>query len=305
MSTANLPTESPRPGPVVHYPDGDGKPMAETGIHVLLMLNLIGSLRAFFHRRTDVYVIGNMFLYYEEGNPAARRSPDVMVVKGVDGTYQRRSFKTWVERAVPSVIFELTSQETADEDRGPKHELYERLGVREYFLFDPLHEYLEQPLIGYRLIGGRYEPLPPANDGGVLSAELGLRLVPDGENLALIDFRTGKRLVAPIETYQKLDEAYLRLKQTEQKLEQEVQRIQEAEEQAERERKNAAQAKEQAERERQQAALAKEQAERERRNAAQAQEQAERERQRREQLEAELARLRAQLAPPPDEPGPA
>jgi len=125
----------------IHYPDGDGKPMAETGIHVLIMVALIGTLREYLRHRREVYVIGNIFLYYEEGHPESRRSPDVMVVKGVDGTYQRRSFKTWEERAVPSFILEITSDETAEEDLGPKRELYERLGVREYFLFDPLHDF--------------------------------------------------------------------------------------------------------------------------------------------------------------------
>src|SRR6185437_15705589 len=96
--------------------------------------------------------------------------------------------------AVPCVVIEITSRQTAEEDQGPKRELYERLGVREYFLFDPLHEYLEQPLMGYRLIGDLYEPLPPAQDGGLLSAELGLRLVPENTNLALFRFRTGERL---------------------------------------------------------------------------------------------------------------
>jgi Uma2 family endonuclease len=190
----------------VLYPDGDGKPMAETGIHVLVMMALIGTLREYYRHRSDVYVIGNMFLYYEEGRPEARRTPDVMVVKGVDATYERRSFKTWEERAMPSVIIEITSKETADEDEGPKRELYERLGVREYFLFDPLHEYLERPLIGYRLIGDEYEPLPPAEDGGLLSAELGLRLVPEEESLALIRFRTGERLPLLPEAYQMLEE---------------------------------------------------------------------------------------------------
>lgn len=178
----------------VYYPSGDGKPMAETSIHVLVMLELIGSLRRYLRRRSDVYVIGNIFLYYEEGHPESRRSPDVMIIKGVDADNERRSFKTWEERAMPCVIVEVTSRETAEEDQGPKRELYERLGVREYFLFDPLHEYLEQPLMAYRLIGDEYEPLPPAEDGGILSAELGLRLVPEGEYLSLIEFRTGERL---------------------------------------------------------------------------------------------------------------
>jgi hypothetical protein len=99
----------------VHYPDGDGKPMAETGIHVLAMVALIGTLREYYRRRKDVYVIGNIFLYYEEGHPESRRSPDVMIVKG---NHHRRSFKTWEEKVVPSVVIEITSDETADEDLG-------------------------------------------------------------------------------------------------------------------------------------------------------------------------------------------
>jgi Uma2 family endonuclease len=206
------------------YPDRDGKPMAETGIHVLVMMTLIATLRHYFRHRPDVYVIGNIFLYYEEGHPESRRSPDVMVIKGVEPGEERRSFKTWEERAIPSVVIEITSEETADEDSGPKRQLYERLGVREYFLFDPLHDYLERPLMGYRLIGEEYEPLPPAVDGGLLSAELGLRLVPEGNSLALFRFRTGERIPAPPEAYQMMEEAEQRARQAAGQLEQERRR---------------------------------------------------------------------------------
>jgi Uma2 family endonuclease len=201
----------------IHYPDGDGKPMAETPIHVLVMLALIGTLRQYFRHRSDVYVIGNIFLYYEEGHPESRRSPDVMIVKGVDPNKDRHSYKTWEERAVPSVILEITSRETAEEDQGPKRELYERLGVREYFLFDPLHEYLEQPLIGYRLIGDEYEPLPPAQDGGLLSGELGLRLVPEETHLALFRFRTGERLPLFSEAYEMVEQVRQHARETEER----------------------------------------------------------------------------------------
>jgi Uma2 family endonuclease len=276
----------------VIYPDGDGKPMAETGIHVLVMFALIGTLRHYFAHRRDVYVIGNIFLYYEEGRPGSRRSPDVMVVKGVEPG-ERRSFKTWVERAVPSVIIEVTSQETADEDLGPKRELYERLGVREYFLFDPLHEYLERSLQGYRLIGDAYEPLPPADDGGLLSAELGLRLVPEGPELALFRFRTGERVPAPPDAYRLLDSARQQAAQAEQQLEEERRRageIQEranlAEQQLEEERRRSGEIQERA-------SLAEQQ-------RSQAEQQLQQERRRAQQLAEELARLRAQLPPSED-----
>jgi Uma2 family endonuclease len=260
----------------VYYPDGDGAPMAETGIHVLVMTALIATLRYFFRHRQDVYVIGNIFLYFEEGNPQARRSPDVMVVKGVDATKERRSFKIWEERARPAAVIEITSQETADEDLEAKRRLYERLEVREYFLFDPLHEYLEQPLMGFRLIGDAYEPLPPADDGGLLSAELGMRLVPEGPLLALFSFRTGERVPAPPEAYQLWEQASQRARQAEEELYRERQRAGEEARRAEQERQRAEQERQRAEQERQRA----------------------------EQLAAEVARLRALLPPEAGEQGP-
>jgi hypothetical protein len=68
--------------------------MAETEVHLLLMLNTLACLWHFFRRRHDVYVAGNMFLYYRKGAPEKRRAPDIMVVKGVNARVQRRSFKT-------------------------------------------------------------------------------------------------------------------------------------------------------------------------------------------------------------------
>jgi hypothetical protein len=47
-------------------------------------------------------------------------------------------------------------------------------------------------LRGFRLRGAKYQPLTTAADGSLLSRELGLRLVPEGAMLRLIDDRTGK-----------------------------------------------------------------------------------------------------------------
>ena len=244
------------------YPVRDGKPMAETGIHVEVMVTLIATLRSHFQHRADVYVIGNIFLYYREGHPEERRSPDVMVIKGVDGSYERDSFKTWEERAVPCAVIEITSKQTAEEDQGSKRELYERLGVREYFLFDPLGDYLPQALVGYRLIGEEYEPLPPAQDGGMLSAELGMRLVPEGSRLALFEFRTGKRVPTPPEAYRMVRTLQQQLSQVEEQARQAQEQVRQADDRARQAEQRASQAEERA-----------------------------------VQLEAELARLRAQLPP--------
>jgi Uma2 family endonuclease len=213
------------------YPSSDGQPMAETEIHVLLILNTFGLLRYFFRDRGDVYVAANMFLYYKQGHPEKRRAPDIMVVKGVDGRRKRRSFKTWEENAVPRTVIEFTSDETAAEDQGPKKRLYRALRVREYFLFDPLHDYLPRPLVGYRLVDGRYRRMVPDAEGGLVSEELGLRLVPEGDDLAVYDLKSGRRILGPFDIPQALDRVEQELQKEKAERQKEQQRAAELEKQ--------------------------------------------------------------------------
>ena len=91
------------PAHQVEYPESDGKPMAETDIHRQAMLDSIATLSEFLHDRPDVYVTGNLLLYYEEGNPAAAVAPDVFVVLGV-GKQLRRTYKLWEEQHAPTVV---------------------------------------------------------------------------------------------------------------------------------------------------------------------------------------------------------
>ena len=191
--------------PEVHYPDSDGQPMGETGIHVLAIFMLYEAFRRHFQGRTDVYIAADMFLYYQEGDPKKVKAPDVMVIFGVNGNHERRSFKTWVENAVPAVIFEVSSDETTDEDLHGKRDLYARLGVREYYLFDPLADCLDPQLQGFHLVGKRYEPMPAAADGGLTSPLLGLRLRADGQQVRLIDLETGQPMRNVLEQSQALE----------------------------------------------------------------------------------------------------
>ncbi len=178
--------------------------MAETGIHVLVILFLYDLLREHFAKRTDVYVAANMFLYYEEGNPRANKAPDVMVIMGV-GNHERRIFKTWEEGAVPSTIIEVTSKKTRKEDQTSKPAVYAQVGVAEYFLFDPLDEYLKPRFQGYRLEGHSYLPMAPEPDGGLTSAQLGVRLIPEGQILRVVNARTGQRILTSREKSEHLE----------------------------------------------------------------------------------------------------
>ena len=185
----------------VHYPSSDGKPLGETDKHRNVIFYVIEALKTFFADRTgDVYVSGDNFIYYEEGNPRARVSPDAYVVFGVP-MRERDSYFTWREDGRrPAVVFEITSRSTKNEDVVTKFERYERvLQVPEYFLFDPTGDYLRPRLQGYRLgPDGRYARLE-LTENGLHSAQLNLDLLIEGERLRLFDTQKGEPLPTPAE----------------------------------------------------------------------------------------------------------
>ena len=73
------------------------------------------------------------------------------------------------------------------------------MGVREYWLYDPLGEHLSPVLQGYRLVGGVYErqPLLESLDGrlGLHSETLGLDLWARGGEMRFRDPETGLDLL--------------------------------------------------------------------------------------------------------------
>lgn len=182
----------------VRYPESDGKPMAETPEHRNLLMDLIRIFQEYYAGRDDVYVSGNMMMYHIEGNPRRSFSSDVFVTIGAPRLPERRVYKVW-EEGPPTVVFELTSASSRTADRVRKRDLYAGIGVREYFIYDPLREYLRPPLQGFRLVNGAYEPLPPSNGGAeaLVSEQLGVRLEPSGETLRVVDLRTGERILPP------------------------------------------------------------------------------------------------------------
>jgi hypothetical protein len=180
------PVKRPQRLTEIYYPESDGKPVGETDFHIAALFHLWQALR--FHYRNDpnVYVAGNMLFYYEEGNPAEYKVPDVFVVKGIP-KHDRRVYQLWKEKRSPCVVFEITSRGTRLEDLGTKRALYEMLGVQEYYLFDPLDEYLKPRLQGFKLVAGIYQPVTPATDGSLLSRDLKLVLRPEGKLLRVVD----------------------------------------------------------------------------------------------------------------------
>lgn len=185
----------------VVYPETDGMSIAETDRHYKTMTNLRFGLEFFFRRSDDVYVSGNLFIYREEGNPKKCLAPDTFVVFSVP-KHERSVYLLWEEGKGADVVFEITSKRTRNEDLGRKFDIYQGiLGVQELFLFDPLREYLEPPLVGYyRKRNDLVKVLP--KEGRIKSEVLGLDVVMYGEELRLSDPQTQSFLPTPKELLQ-------------------------------------------------------------------------------------------------------
>jgi Uma2 family endonuclease len=262
MSIVN-PPPSPSDQDAIHYPCSDGQPMGETEIHVLAIFHLYHALHVALPEAD--FIAADMFWYWEQGHPESVVAPDLMVVKARGRGLRRRSFFTWREGGtIPCVVFEMASEGTWREDLNEKRLLYERLGVREYFLFDPEGAYLPSQWVGYRLVGGHYAPIERDRDGRLTSQELGLLMGAEGSIPRLFDATTGAVVPTP-------------------------------EERAEHEALLAEQAQQRAEQERQLAEQERQQAEQERQRAEQERNRAEQERNRADALEAEVERLKALL----------
>ena len=200
----------------VEYPSSDGKPMAESDSQRIPLTYAVDRLRYYFRNHADVYASGNLLIYYEEGNPRARVAPDVFVVFGVRNV-ERSSYRLWEEGKGPDFVLEITSRATWREDQRKKRELYRRLGVREYWQYDPTRDYLEPPLQGSELVGEDYERLPEREmaDGtlALRSEVLGLELRLAGRRLRFHDPKSGEDLPDLAETEDQRREAEARVEQ--------------------------------------------------------------------------------------------
>lgn len=204
----------------IYYPDSDGEPMAESELHLEEMVYVWEGLADRFAAEPDVFVGANMFLYFRKGDPRAVVAPDGFVVKGVPkrpGGRKRRKYLLWQEGKAPCFVLETTSESTHRKDK-EKREIYTRLGVVEYFQFDPEGDYLDPRLQGLRLVNGKYRPIQPQPDGSLLSETTGVLFRFEGERLQLTDAATGRLLLRNEEKNMALRESEARSLEAEEKI---------------------------------------------------------------------------------------
>ncbi|CAN1211986.1 Uma2 family endonuclease [Tumidithrix helvetica PCC 7403] len=197
--------------PDLEYPSSDGLPMAESDAARDYLIYGVEALSLYFQKHPDAYISGNLFIYYEQGNPKAVVAPDVFVVFGVEKK-KRPSYKLWEENyKAPDFVLEITSKSTVSEDQGIKKGLYAYLGIKEYFQYDPTSDYLKPSLQGLRLVEGNYLPISSQIKEGELSVfsqvlGLELRRQQDGQ-MRFYDLVTDRKLQSTEELAEAKNEA--------------------------------------------------------------------------------------------------
>ncbi len=127
------------------------------------LIRLLASRFTDFGQRPDTFLSSNTILCYDPDDLNVRVSPDVYLAFGVNtqAIRQRRLYLPWEAGKPPDWVLEVASVSTGRADVGRKRAIYARIGVPEYWRFDPKDgEYHGAKLAGDRLVGGSYEPIP-------------------------------------------------------------------------------------------------------------------------------------------------
>ena len=179
-------------------------------------------LNAFFEDALDTLVDGDCPVYYRDADGVQTYfKPDCAVVFGVDPNYIYARNGYFIEEVGKPLDFvmEIASTTTADNDIGYKRDLYERLGIREYFGFDRTGgDFYRVPLFGWRLREGKYVPVETTLDADgatwAYSEVLGLYFRAAPDSLRLWNPKTEEFLYrlkeserARLESEQALDES--------------------------------------------------------------------------------------------------
>ena len=173
------------PGPdELRLPSCEDEPVPQNTRHAVALEESFGSLRLHWRGRRDVFVGSDQFVYWDpdydsrdnpENFPPA---PDVYVAFGVANRH-RNSYVVWEEGKPPDFVLEVASPSSRRRDEEEKRDVYARMGVPEYFLYNPEGK-REPVLAGFALCAGEYAPLPAETlvrgVVGVRSKKLGLCL---------------------------------------------------------------------------------------------------------------------------------
>ena len=171
------------------YICGDNR-MSESTRHQRWLSYGVDAGRSLLAHLPNALVAGDLAFLFEEGTRSAVLSPDVSVALDA-GRHDRGSYKLWEEPGVPDLALEALSEKSWRRDVQVKPPLYEALGVREYWILDPIGK-LPAPITGYRLHHGRYRRIPANRSGGWFSDVFGADLLIHEGEFRFRDVKTGE-----------------------------------------------------------------------------------------------------------------
>jgi len=120
--------------------------------------------------------------------------PDILVALGVPDAL-RRVCNPWEHGKPPTLVAEWLSDSSLIADREGKPEEYRKLGIAEYWLFNPYGEFRDPRIQGWDLqAAGGPASFPLLADGSVTSRVLPVRFVVRGLRLEVLDATTGAPL---------------------------------------------------------------------------------------------------------------
>src|SRR5579884_3248062 len=172
--------------------------MGESSLHRDLIDYLVQVLRWLFHGQVCA-IFANLNFYQTANFMEYPLAPDIAVIKGTPFRYLR-SWRVGVTGPAPQVVFEIASDETWRNDLEDKPLKYARMGVLEYFYYDPNERTFDRKT-GRRLFGwqldaetGQMQEMVPRPDGSLWSEQLQSLLVPQNDMLRLYDAQGNVRL---------------------------------------------------------------------------------------------------------------
>ncbi len=167
-----------------HPDEVEGEDLSQTFFHFAALQYLLAVLR-WMYRDEDVEAVSEINLYVTARPQETPVSPDVTIIDGLQieqrSDAESRSYYVGEDGPPPRVAFEVASEETWRHDLEQKPARYEKLGVREFFAFDPNQRSFwkgswagQGRLLGWRLdpATGHYESLPKDAEGSLWSEEL-------------------------------------------------------------------------------------------------------------------------------------
>jgi Uma2 family endonuclease len=191
--------------PFFHYYDnhltkedlmGESTAQAKLIFYLLQVLNWL-------YRAENWFVTNDLNLYRVKKRFAYPIAPDIAVFKNVVITnWADRDLRSWrlyePDRPPPQVVFEICSDTTWKDDIYTKPARYARLGVQEYYAYDPNDPpYVPQEkgrLRGWHMLNGSAIEQSPDTQSRLWSPELDSYLIPDGAYLRLYDQAGSMRL---------------------------------------------------------------------------------------------------------------